>query len=72
MSVRSNISLSTSTPSTVCTARLGLPMSALYIAANRSSSISGRASFRNTCAQLLRISLAFLGVIRNSDCHKLS
>ena len=31
MSVRSNISLSTSTPSTVCTARLGLPMSALYI-----------------------------------------
>ena len=53
-------------------ARLGLPMSALYISANRPSSIRGRASFRNTCAQLLRISLAFLGVIRNSDCHRLS
>ena len=44
MSVRSNISLSTSTPSTVCTARFGLPMSGLYIGANRSSSMSTRAS----------------------------
>ena len=31
-----------------------------------------RASFRNASAQLLRINLAFLGVIRNSDCHRLS
>ena len=34
--------------------------------------MSTRASFRNTSAQLLRISFAFLGVIRNSDCHRLS
>ena len=30
-------------------------MSGLYIGANRSSSMSTRASFRNTSAQLLRI-----------------
>ena len=36
----------------------------------RKDSMSTRASFRNTSAQLLRISFAFLGVIRNSDCQR--
>jgi hypothetical protein len=34
--------------------------------------MSDSASFRNTSAQLLCINLAFFGVTRNSDCHRLS
>ena len=45
-SVRLNISLRRWTPRTVCTARLGRPLSAQYIGAKRSSSIRGSASFR--------------------------
>ena len=50
-SVKLNISLRRWTPRTVCTARLGRPLSAQYMGAKRSSSIRGSASFRKTSAQ---------------------
>ena len=71
-SVRLNISLRRWTPRTVCTARLGRPLSAQYIGAKRSSSVRGSASFRKTSAQLLSRRLAFFGVTRNRDCRRLS
>ena len=71
-SVRLNISLRRWTPRTVCTARLGRPLSAQYIGAKRSSSIRGSASFRKTSAQLRSKRLAFFGGTRNSDCHRLT
>ena len=71
-SVRLNISLRRWTPRTVCTARLGRPLSAQYIGAKRSSSIWGSASFRKTSAQLRSKLLAFFGGTRNSDCHRLT
>ena len=71
-SVRLNISLRRWTPRTVCTARLGRPLSAQYIGAKRSSSIWGSASFRKTSAQLRSKRLAFFGGTRNSDCHRLT
>ena len=71
-SVKLNISLRRWTPRTVCTARLGRPLSAQYIGANRSSSIRGSASFRKTSAQLLSRRLAFFGGTRNWDCQRLS
>ena len=69
-SVRLNISLRRWTPRTVCTARLGRPLSAQYIGAKSSSSIRGSASFRKTSAQLLSRRLAFFGVTRNWDCQR--
>ena len=66
-SVRLNISLRRWTPRTVCTARLGRPLSTQYMGAKRSSSIRGSASFRKTSAQLLSRRLAFFGVTRNWD-----
>ena len=60
------------TPRTVCTARLGRPLSTQYMGAKRSSSIRGSASFRKTSAQLLSRRLAFFGVTRNWDCQRLS
>ena len=63
--VRLNISLRRWTPRTVCTARLGRPLSTQYMGAKRSSSIRGSASFRKTSAQLLSRRLAFFGVTRN-------
>src|ERR687892_452000 len=39
--------------------------------AKRCSSMRGRARFRKTSTQLLCISLAFLGVTRNSDWNRL-
>ena len=71
-SVRLNISLRRWTPRTVCTARLGRPLSTQYMGAKRSSSIRGSASFRKTSAQLLSRRLAFFGVTRNWDCQRLS
>ena len=71
-SVRLNISLRRWTPRTVCTARLGRPLSTQYIGAKRSSSIRGSASSRKTSAQLLSRRLAFFGVTRNRDCRRLS
>ena len=71
-SMRLNISLRRWTPRTVCTARLGRPLSAQYMGAKRSSSIRGSASFRKTSAQLLSRRLAFFGVTRNWDCQRLS
>ena len=71
-SVRLNISLRRWTPRTVCTARLGRPLSAQYIGAKSSSSIRGSASFRKTSAQLPSRRLAFFGVTRNWDCQRLS
>ena len=71
-SVRLNISLRRWTPRTVCTARLGRPLSAQYIGAKNSSSIRGSASFRKTSAQLPYRRLAFFGVTRNWDCQRLS
>ena len=71
-SVRLNISLRRWTPRTVCTARLGRPLSAQYIGAKSSSSIRGSASFRKTSAQLPSKRLAFFGVTRNWDCQRLS
>ena len=70
--MRLNISLRRWTPRTVCTARLGRPLSAQYIGAKRSSSIRGSASFRKTSAQLRSKRLAFFGGTRNSDCHRLT
>ena len=69
---RLNISLRRWTPRTVCTARLGRPLSTQYMGAKRSSSIRGSASFRKTSAQLLSRRLAFFGVTRNWDCQRLS
>ena len=60
------------TARTVCTARLGRPLSTQYMGAKRSSSIRGSASFRKTSAQLLSRRLAFFGVTRNWDCQRLS
>ena len=71
-SVRLNISLRRWTPRTVCTARLGRPLSTQYMGAKRSSSIRESASFRKTSAQLLSRRLAFFGVTRNWDCQRLS
>ena len=71
-SVKLNISLRRWTPRTVCTARLGRPLSAQYIGAKSSSSIRGSASFRKTSAQLPSRRLAFFGVTRNWDCQRLS
>ena len=71
-SVRLNISLRRWTPRTVCTARLGRPLSTQYMGAKRSSSIRGSASFRKTSAQLLSRRLAFFVVTRNWDCQRLS
>ena len=71
-SVRLNISLRRWTPRTVCTARLGRPLSTQYMGAKRSSSIRGSASFRKTSAELLSRRLAFCGVTRNWDCQRLS
>ena len=71
-SVRLNISLRRWTPRTVCTARLGRPLSTQCMGAKRSSSIRGSASFRKTSAQLLSRRLAFFGVTRNWDCQRLS
>ena len=71
-SVKLNISLRRWTPRTVCTARLGRPLSAQYIGARSSSSIRGSASFRKTSAQLPSRRLAFFGVTRNWDCQRLS
>ena len=59
-SVRLNISLRRWTPRTVCTARLGRPLSTQYMGAKRSSSIRGSASFRKTSAQLLLQALSLL------------
>ena len=70
-SVRLNISLRRWTPRTVCTARLGRPLSAQYIGAKSSSSIRGSASFRKTSAHLPSRRLAFFGVTRNWDCQRL-
>ena len=70
--VKLNISLRRWTPRTVCTARLGRPLSAQYIGAKSSSSIRGSASFRKTSAQLPSRRLAFFGVTRNWDCQRLS
>ena len=57
--MRLNISLRRWTPRTVCTARLGRPLSTQYMGAKRSSSIRGSASFRKTSAQLLSRRLGF-------------
>ena len=51
-SVSANISLSRSTPNTVCTGWLGRPLSSQYKGANCASSISGKARARKVSAQL--------------------